>query len=44
MNREEIIAYWKVEAEESLQVARHLSEKRIILSPCSLAIWQWKKY
>ena len=28
MNQEEIIAYWRVEAEEALKVAYHLFEKR----------------
>jgi HEPN domain-containing protein len=28
MNQEEIVAYWKVEAEESLKVAHHLIEKK----------------
>ena len=44
MNQEEIIAYWRVEAEEALKVAYHLFEKRDYSYALFLVIWPWKRY
>jgi len=41
MNQEEIVDYWKIEADESLKVATHLfDKKRLLIRPVFWSFWR----